>query len=274
MESRKLRGFVSPEEFNGSAAERIQEALDTAEKEDIRKVVIDGNYLVDQTLYIPPLTEVVLKEKALVVMTGEGPLFKNRVASQEGKNSWSFEDKRIYLKGEEGAVLRGDLSFYHAKFVVLESLKIQGTVSYEFCREIRMEHDEITGKENAIVIGRGCNNFIMQYLKLEAKETAVLVDTRLECGAYVLGKDSEIHEIIFRDSELKAATGIRLGASEEFGLFNIQIDHHNCSGKGIVIGDGLGLPAERFFNITATDLKTGGEERVLENEVRHCWFGE
>ena len=249
MESRKLRGFVSPEEFNGSAAERIQEALDTAEKEDIRKVVIDGNYLVGQTLYIPPLTEVVLKEKALVVMTGEGPLFTNRVSCQEGKNSWSFEDKRIFLKGEEGAVLRGDLSFYHAKFVVMEGLRIQGTVFFEFA-------------------------FIMQYLKLEAEGTAVLMDTRLECGAYVLGKDSEIHEIIFRDSEMKAGTGIRLGASEEYGLFNIQIDHHTCSGKGIVIGDGLGLPAERFFNITATDLQAGGEERVLGNEVRHCWFGE
>jgi hypothetical protein len=273
MEELKLRGYVSPEDFDGTPADKIQKALDLAEKEDIRKVVIEGGYLVDRTVFIPSQTEIILKKDAFLVRTGEGPLFMNRVASEKGKNSWSFEDKRIYLKGEENAEIKGDLSFYHAKYVVLEDLRIAGTVCFEFCREVRMERDEITGKENAVVLERGCNNFIMQYLKLHAEDTALVLDTRLQSGPYVIGKDEEIHEIIFRDSQLNAPTGVKLGASEEFGLFNIQIDHHKCSGKGIVIGDGLGLPEKRFFNITATDLAAEGEERIMRNEVRHCFFG-
>ena len=35
----KLRGYVTPEDFEGTDAERIQKALDCAEKEDIRKVM-------------------------------------------------------------------------------------------------------------------------------------------------------------------------------------------------------------------------------------------
>ena len=274
MENLKLRGYVSPEDFGGTAAEKIQSALDLAEKEDIRKVVIEGSYLVDRTILIPSLTEIVLKKGALLVQTGEGPLFRNRVVSQEGKNSWSFEDERIYLKGEEKAEIRGDLSFYHAKYIVLEGLTIHGCVFFEFCREVRMEHDEIFGKEKAVVLGRGCNNFIMQYLKAEAKAAAFVLDTRIQKDAYVIGKDEEIHEIIFRDSELQAPVGVKLGASEAFGLFNIQIDHHKCSGDGVMIGDGLPLPAKRFFNITATDIEAQGKERILWNEGRHCYFGE
>ena len=273
MEDLKMRGYVSPEDFEGAPAEKIQRALNLAEQEDIRKVVIEGHYHLERTVFIPSQTEIVFRKNAVLSGDGEAPLFMNRVASEEGKTSWSFEDERIYLKGEENAEIRGRLCFYHAKYVVLEGLKVSGGVFFEFCREVRMEHDEIQGRKEAVILSRGCNNFIMQYLKLEAEDAALLLDTRIQSFPYVIGKDEEIHEIIFRDSVLKAGTGVKLGASEEYGLFNIQIDHHHCSGNGIMIGDGLGLSGKRFFNITATDLEAKGAERILQNEVRHCFFG-
>ena len=274
MEELKLRGYVCPEDFEGSDAERIQKAIDTAEQEDIRKVVLCGSYGVDRTLLIPDLTEIVFSKDTTLAMTGEGPLFRNRVAVEEGKNSWSFENSRIYLKAEGPVNLVGDLCFWHAKYIVLEALQLQGKVFFEFCREVRMERDEILGRENAVVIGRGCNNFIMQYLKAKAEKSVFVLDPRIECGPYVIGKDAEIHEIILRDSELQGETAVTLGASGEYGVFNCQIDHITTDGTGVVIGDGSGLPSKRFFNLSATDLKAGKEERVLKNEVKHCYFGE
>ena len=273
MEELKLRGYVCPEDFEGSDAERIQKAIDTAEAEDIRKVVLRGTYGVDQTLVIPDQTEIVFSADTTLAMKKEEPLFRNRVAAEEDKSSWSFENSRIYLKAEGPVNLVGDLWFRHAKYVVLEGLQIQGRLTFEFCREVRMERDEILGRENAVVIGRGCNNFIMQYLKARAEKSAFVLDPRIECGPYVIGKDAEIHEIILRDSELQGENAVEIGASQEYGVFNCQIDHITTDGNGIVIGDGSRLPAKRFFNLTATDLKAGKEERVLKNDVKHCYFG-
>ncbi len=278
MEIMKLCGYTTPEDFPGSPADRIQKALDAAEAEDIRKVVLRHSYTVDRTLFIPGQTEILFEEGASLTMTGEGPLFQNRIAKEEGRNSWSFEDSRIYIRHEHGTapespVITGDFSFYHASYVVLEDLKIRGTVSFEFCREVRMERDEFFGKEQGIVLGRGCNNFILQRLKAGAEKTAVVLDTRIEKGPYVIGKDAEIHEIILRDSDLDAETAVFLGASAEYGIFNAQIDHLKASGNGVAIGDGSGLDAKRFFNLTVTDIAAGKAERVLNNAVKHCYFG-
>ena len=273
MEELKLRGYTCPEDFSGDTADRIQKAIDTAEELDIRKVVLEGQYTVDRTILVPGQMEIVFRD-ARLAMEGEGPLLLNRVATEEGKNSWSFENSRIYLKAVGSAVLQGDLCFYHAKYVVLEDLRIEGKVFFEFSREIRMERDEILGGENALVIGRGCNNFILQYLKAETKGAAILLDTRIEKYPYVIGKDAEIHEIILRESELNGETAVALGAGAELGIFNCQIDHITTNGNGIVIGDGSELPGKRFFNLTATDFRAAKEERILKNPVRHCYFGE
>ena len=81
MEELKLRGYVCPEDFEGSDAERIQKAIDTAEAEDIRKVVLRGTYGVDQTLVIPDQTEIVFLADTTLAMKKEEPLFRNRVAA-------------------------------------------------------------------------------------------------------------------------------------------------------------------------------------------------
>lgn len=270
MEELRLRGYTCPEDFAGS----VQKALDAAAEEDIRKVVFAGRYEVDQTIFIPSGMELVFRENASLSMMGEGPLFENEAAAAPGKNSWTFEDSRIYLKGEAGSELCGDLSFCNAKYVVLEDIEIRGRVFFEFCREVRMERDRIQGTGEAVVLARGCNNFIMQHLRAEARENAVLLDARMENGPYVIGKDAEIHEIILRDSELDAGAAVRLQSGEGEGIFNIQIDHIAAKGNGVIIGTEEDVPAKRYFNITATDIRAEGTERIILNETKHCYFGE
>ena len=270
MELLKLRGYVKPEEMNGNEEDRLQAAIDLAVKEDIRKVVLGGTYRVASPVKLPSGIEIVLKDGAKVIAEN-GPAFITEVACEPGKNTWSFENARIYLKGEGNAEIAGGLTFYHAKYVVLENLTVTGTIFYEFAREIRMEYDTING---SVVLGRGCNNFIMQYLTVNGKENAFVIDTKIECGEYVIGKDAEIHEIILRDVTANGEYAVRIDAAEKLGVFNCQIDHIQTNGAGVVIGDGKGLPKERFFNLTVTDV-TGENAKVdRRNETKHCYFGE
>ena len=273
MEELKLRGYVTPEDFEGTATEKCQKALDTAEAEDIRKVVIEGAYELEQALVVPTQTEIILKAGAS--LAGDTVLV-NKVSTEEGKASWSFEDKLIYIRAEEGACIKGNMKFYHARNVVLEDLCMEGQVAFEFCREVRMERNTIkTDKCCAVKIGRGCNNYIVQYNTFESKCAAVRIDTTWACGEYVIGKDLDNHELIFKDNKLSAEAGFKMTANETDGIFNVQIDHNTVTGKGIVIGDEeKALPKERFFNLTATDFDGATEAVVLKNEVKHCYFGE
>ena len=275
MEITKLVGYTRPEGFPGkSDAVKIQKALNEAESEDVRKVVFHGQYTVDSTLYIPTQTELVFEAGTVLTYVGEGPLFTNRVANEPDKASWSFEDSLIYLKGAPGARLTGDLSFYHARYVVLEQLEIEGNVSFEFCREVRMEDDVISSPATALTVSRGCNNFILQRLTLKGGEAAVRIDAALAKGPYVTGKDADVHELIFKDSVLDGDPGIQMCANETDGIFNVQIDHLKVTGDGLVIGEGSALPKERFFNLTAEAIETKKTAVLLKNETKHCFFPE
>lgn len=275
MEELKLRGYVTPEDFQGNDSEKFQKAVDTAEAEDIRKVVIEKDYTVEKTILLPAEMQIVFK-KGVNVTAQNGVLFANKVKGDSEKASWSFEENWIYLNGEEGAELTGRLEFFHAGHIIIEDLKINGTIEFEFCREIRMERDTvISGEDAAIVLMRGCNNYIMQYNKIEGKKTAVLIDTKLQKGDYVIGKDTDIHELIIRANEMNGETAVTMGATEESGIFNVQLDHTKCNGNGIVIGHpGETLEAKRYFNITATDFEGAKQDIVKNNEVKHCFFGE
>ena len=72
----RLRGYVTPEDFEGSDTERIQKAFDTSKELDVGRVVLKGNYTVDKTLWIHPMTDLVL-ETATLTATGDLPVFSS-----------------------------------------------------------------------------------------------------------------------------------------------------------------------------------------------------
>ncbi len=269
----KLRGYVSPEDFEGTDAEKIQKALNLAVSEDIRKVIIEKEYAPEKTVLLPAKIEVIFAAGSKINSAAK-PAFANEVFAQPEKNSWSFENKRIYLKGEKGAEINGNFLFFHAGYVVMEGMKVNGNVSFEFVAELRMEYNEIASKDaSAVTVMRGCNNFIVQYNKFSAAEKAFVIDASLERGDYIIGKDIDDHELIIRTNEFEAPLAFFLGASDEAGLFNIQIDHATCSGNGAVVGFAdKPVEAKRFFNITVQDFTAKGTAIKTENEVKHCYF--
>lgn len=275
MEALKLKGFVTPDDIEApNDTEKLQRALFLSAEEDIRKVIIDRDLVIDKTVKIPAGMELKLSDG--VTVTGNtGVLFENEVCGNKEKASWSFEDKWIYIVSEGRSVICGNLRFWHAGNLVIEDMTINGSVSFEFCREVRMERNTvISEKEAAVTLMRGCNNYIVQYNRFEAAGTAFLADASLADGEYVIGKDTDLHELIIRDNEMYAQTALFIGASAESGVFNVQYDHTKTNGTGIVIGhDNEALDKKRYFNISATDFFGAKNEKLLINEVKHCYFG-
>ncbi len=271
MNELKLRGFVSPEDFSGSDSEKIQQALDTSCKEDIGKVIIEGKYTLDKTVVVYSKTEVIFKN-AEISVSGDFPIITNDAAVNKQK-AISFEDDLIYIKGEN-AVLNGDLSFYNGKRIVVEKMTVNGTVFFEFCRWARIEYVDFFAK-NAVVLCRGCNSSIFQYISAKTSETAFVMDTSLEKNEYCVGKDADIHEIILRSSSVdSAAPAVTLDATETTGFFNDVIDTIKTDAQPVVISGKAGnLNCERYRDLTVNNFDSSVQPAVIVNsDVKHCCF--
>ena len=240
----KLRGYVTPEDLGGD----VQAALDKAEELDIRKVVLEKDYTCD-TLVVPAYTHLILKG------TLTADLHSKKISN------YSFEQDRFHI---EGGVLRGNVYFYNTRRAVFEDMTVEGSVRFEYSRDMRMERCKVT--EN-VYVGRGCANGIFQHLTVGG----FAISNQVFCGDIVPAKEPEIKNIILRDSEMTEGSVV-LTAAEDCGMLNIQADHITASGTAVIVGQEDGrLPAERYFNLTFTDLEA--PEKLLQlNEIKHAYI--
>ena len=240
----KLRGYVTPEDLGGD----VQAALDKAEELDIRKVVLEKDYTCD-TLVVPAYTHLILKG------TLTADLHSKKISN------YSFEQDRFHI---EGGVLRGNVYFYNTRRAVFEDMTVEGSVRFEYSRDMRMERCKVT--EN-VYVGRGCANGIFQHLTVGG----FAISNQVFFGDIVPAKEPEIKNIILRDSEMTEGSVV-LTAAEDCGMLNIQADHITASGTAVIVGQEDGrLPAERYFNLTFTDLEA--PEKLLQlNEIKHAYI--
>ena len=107
----RLRGYVAPEDFEGTDTQRIQKALDTSKELDIGRVVLKGGYTIDETLWIHPTTDLVL-ENATLTVNGAFPVLANRNLAETDKHTYTFQDQYITIRGN--GVIDGDVMLYNA----------------------------------------------------------------------------------------------------------------------------------------------------------------
>ena len=244
MDELIMRGFVSPEDCNND----LQAALDLAEKLDIRKVIVNDNYIASKPLVIPAYTHLVLN----ATLTADLQCSKNC--------NYNFEQDRIFIQG--GKIV-GNLYFFNSRRVILENTEIQGNVTYEFSRDMRMEHCMVSG---SVRVGRGCANSIFQDLTVGAFQ----ISNDVFCGDIVPGKEPDIKNIVLRRSSLTAGS-VELQAEESCGMFNIQADEITAPQIAVIVGRaGVALPKERYFNLTFEALHAP-EKLVCHNETKHCY---
>lgn len=249
MREWKLRGYLTPEDFEGTDARRIQQALDRAAELDIRKVVLTGLYRAETPLILPAQTHLVLHRAEL-----HGDL-KNSVSE-----NWSFERDRIYIQGVESRLI-GNVDLCHTRHAVLEDLEVRGDVTLGFSRDLRMERMKLSG---TLTLGRGCANAIVQYIQADA---AVITGRTplLDCG-----REPTVRNIALRSSTL--TRGVSLLAAEDGGLLNVQADGIRSELAAVTVGlPGEALPAEQYCNLTLTDLEAP-QPVVLHNPCKHAFI--
>ena len=246
----KVRGYVAPEDFEGSDAERIQKALDLAKSADIAKVVLTGTYRADAPLTVPCGMHVVL----------DGATLYGDLQNEVNKN-FSFEQDRIYVEGKNGKLV-GNIDFCHTRHAVLENLRIDGNVSFRVSRDLRVEYVTMSG---VLTVGRGCQNAIMQHITCRG----VQMDAT-DGGYDIMGRERLIKNILLRHSVL--TDGATLLAAEDCGFLNIQIDGICIQNTGVVLGKaGVSLPRELYKNLTFADIDAP-EGVVLHNECLHAYI--
>lgn len=245
----KLRGFVTPEDFSGTDAERIQKALDIAKKEDIAKVVLRGVYKADSVITVPDGMHLVFEGAVL-----HGDLQNNVI------NNFSFESDRIYIEGKDSELF-GNINFCHTRHVVIEGLKITGNVTMKVSRDFRIENTDIGG---ALTLGRGTQNAIIQHIKCNE---AIMLGAN---GGYdIIGHESIIKNVILRDSEVPC--GVKLLAADDCGFLNVQVCGISATDKGVILGEeGVSLPAPLYKNLTFIDINAP-LPTVFYNESLHVY---
>lgn len=250
MNELKLRGYVTPEDFEGSDGERIQKAMDYAKKEDIAKVVLSGTYKTLDCITVPAGMHVIFDNAVLFAD------LQNEIV-----NNYSFESDRIYIEGKNGELV-GNIRFCHSRHVVLENLKISGNINLEFSRDLRMEHLDITSE---LTLGRGCQNAIIQHIK--AKSVLMSGEDK---DYDITGREPIIKNILLRDSEI--TDGILLNASETCGFLNIQIDGIHSENTCVTVGtkDNV-LPKQQYQNMTFADIDAPTKV-IFNNEYTYAYI--
>lgn len=252
MDKLLLRGYVTPEDFSGSDTEKLQAALDYAAKADIRKVVICGDYTADKVLTIPAQTHLVLESGVL-----------NANLQCEKISNYAFEQKPFCIQSKGGKLV-GSLYFYNSRRAILEDLDVEGNVTFEYSREMRMERCKVAGQ---VQVGQGCANAIFQDLETGS----FLISNKVFCGDIVPAKEPDIKNIVLRRSAI--SDGVALIADTNSGMFNIQVDQIKAQKTAVTIGEkGVQLPAERYFNLTVADLESAEVPFVAHNEVKHAYI--
>lgn len=244
MDKLLLQGYVTPEDCGGD----VQAALELAEKLDIRKVVIEKDYTCPQPLTVPDCTHLVLRG------TLTADLQSRKLTNYNG------EQDRFFIQGGK---LVGDLYFYNTRRAILEDVEIDGNVTFEFSRDMRMEKCTVSGD---IRVGRGCANSIFQHLTVGS----FLISNRVFCGQIVPGKEPDIKNIVLRSSKLTGGS-VELQAEESCGMFNIQADEITALQTAVIVGrEGESLPRERYFNLTFEALHAP-QKLVCHNVTKHTY---
>ena len=266
-----LRGYVTPEDFSGSDTQRLQKALDTSRELDIGRVVLSGSYTVDQTVWVSPMTDIVLEGAALTA-AGDFPMLANRNLAEADRHSYSFQEQFITLRGN--GKLAGNVVFYNAFHVNINGPEFLGDLRFFFTREVRLYNSRFSGK-NGVVLGMGSNNFIMQNLTADCCGTAIVMDTTETISDYVIGKEADIHDIILQDSTFHTtASAVTMNGTDGATIYNVQMDHLSSNGVTLEVGTaGTTVSESCYFNLTGEHFRSGVQESiVLNNAVKHCYF--
>ena len=234
MKELKLRGFVTPADCGGNVAQ----ALALAKELELNKVVLTGNIACAQPLVLTSGMYLVLENCHLQA---------DLVTPQE--ENFSLRQKFITLEGENSKIT-GNIHIFNAHHVNISGLEIAGNLTCEYTLWGNIHHLRFVS--GGLQLGRGCGNMILQELD---SAVSARIDGSISCGKTVPGVKPDLNSIVLCDSRFTCReSAVQLGAAEDCGLLNIQVDHVTALHTAILVGKGENQPEYLYFNLTFTHL--------------------
>lgn len=249
MKELKLRGFVTAQDCGGN----VQQAVDLAAELGLNKVVLTGEVSLSQPVTLPGGMYLVLKN---AWVKAQGAAFVTKI-----EENYSFRTQFLTLEGSNSHIC-GDIHIFNTHHVNISGLHIDGTLTFEYCVWGRVENMRFSS--GGLIVGRGCSNFIVQDLE---SDVPAAISGGVSCGKIVPGSKPDLNNIILQDSAF-TGDGVYLGAAEDCGVMNVQVDHIRAGGAAVTVGQGAQLPEELFFNLTLTDLQG---DVVYRNRAKHVY---
>lgn len=250
MKQLKLRGYVTSADCGGS----IQGALDLAAELDINKVILTGQLTASAPLVIPGGMYLVLQDCTLRA---------DLVTAQQ--ENYSFRQQFITIEADQAKV-EGNIHIFNTHHVTIRGLEIAGKLTCEYTLWGNLQNLQFT--QGGLQLGRGCGNFIVQNLK---SHVPACIDGSISCGKIVPGVKPDISSIVLQDSVFETAqSAVQLGAAEDCGVMNIQVDHIKATATAVQVGCGKELPEHLFMNLTFTDLDAPVKV-CYQNKTKHVY---
>ena len=248
MKELKLRGYVTPADCGGDVAK----ALQLAKALELNKVVLTG-----EITWAEPL----VLTSGMYLVLDHCHLQADLVTPME--ENFSFRQKFITIEGENSCIT-GNIHIFNTHHLNISGLKIAGNLTCEYTLWGNIHHVEFT--HGGLCLGRGCGNFIVQEID---SAVPAKIDGSISCGKIIPGTKPDLNSIVFCDSRFTSTEpAVQLGAAEDCGIINIQVDHITAENTAVLVGKGLEQSPYLFQNLTFTHLSTTVE---YQNPVLHAY---
>ena len=248
MKELKLRGYVTPADCGGDVAK----ALQLAKALELNKVVLTGAI----TCHTP-----LVLTSGMYLVLDHCHLQADLVTPME--ENFSFRQKFITIEGENSCIT-GNIHIFNTHHLNISGFRMAGQLTCEYTLWGNIHHLEFT--EGGLCFGRGCGNFIVQEID---SAVPAKIDGSISCGKIIPGTKPDLNSIVFCDSRFTTTEpAVQLGAAEDCGMVNIQVDHITAAHTAVLVGNGQNQPPHLFQNLTFTHLSSPVE---YQNPVLHVY---
>ena len=247
MREWKLRGYVSPNDFSGSDAQRLQSALNEAAALDVGRVIVEDDLVCGEAVSLPGGMHLVLRAN----------LAANLVC--RGEANFSLACKTVFIEAEGGS-LKGSFTCFNGEKIVLKGLAVEGDVSFSYSRKIRMEDCSVSGR---LTVARGTADSIFQNLTVGE----ALVTGAAEEGP-IIGREDVVKNVFLRNVTVTRGSVV-LQAADDAGLAYLLVDGITAPQTAVIVGDPAHpLPAERYEGLSLCDLVSPEPVRLHDPMLR------
>ena len=225
-----MNNYIVPDRDKG-----LQEAVVRAKESGLDKVIITGEWVLDEPVLLPSSIHIVLDG---AVVNAKDVAFRNENlystfgCMREGKQS------NIVITGENSAKINGGILIHNAENITVENISFEGGgVTLSFCHDAKVRN--ITTDKTALYLMNGCHQIMAHTLK---GETALEAVSRRAAVGDFMNWDYDYNFDVFEESP-EICFGVFEDVCGKVTLFS-EGETYNIRGEAEMTAEN-----KEFFNI-------------------------